>query len=550
MGRNKVLLSCLMLVAMLITSAQDRYMVFFSDKANVGYSIDHPEEFLTSRAIARREKHGIAITEQDLPVDQNYINQVADKGVDVFFSTKWFNGVLAQMTASQATSVGQLSFVDSVVYIAGGTRLLTTPGTYTVAETFLDPESVNSNTEVQLAMLGADDMHEDGFEGQGMMIAVFDSGFPGVNKYKPFEHIFAEDRLVATRDFIANSGNVFQYNTHGASVFSNIASDYLDVIGTAPKASFVLCVTEDVKSEYWIEEYNWLFAAEFADSLGVDVINGSLGYSTFSDKNMDYTYEDMNGQNTLVAKAANIASQKGMIVVVSAGNEGNGSWKYITSPGDAKDILTVGSVTSGYNKSSFSSVGPTADGRIKPDVCAMGTSASIFNASLSTSGETTSARITTGNGTSFSSPQIAGFAAAIWQANPEWTNQEVMESIRMSGTSSLVPDSLYGFGVPKYRLAVNGATIDAVDVFEDKLKVYPNPFSEDKVTLDFGDLKLKGKLEILIKDMEGKSIYHNKIDGQEIPNNLEIAIDPTVNGVYFLILRTKRFNKTVKLVKI
>ncbi|WP_258097145.1 S8 family peptidase [Marinoscillum pacificum] len=550
MGRNKVLLSCLMLVAMLITSAQDRYMVFFSDKANVGYSIDHPEEFLTSRAIARREKHGIAITEQDLPVDQNYINQVADKGVDVFFSTKWFNGVLAQMTASQATSVGQLSFVDSVVYIAGGTRLLTTPGTYTVAETFLDPESVNSNTEVQLAMLGADDMHEDGFEGQGMMIAVFDSGFPGVNKYKPFEHIFAEDRLVATRDFIANSGNVFQYNTHGASVFSNIASDYLDVIGTAPKASFVLCVTEDVKSEYWIEEYNWLFAAEFADSLGVDVINGSLGYSTFSDKNMDYTYEDMNGQNTLVAKAANIASQKGMIVVVSAGNEGNGSWKYITSPGDAKDILTVGSVTSGYNKSSFSSVGPTADGRIKPDVCAMGTSASIFNASLSTSGETTSARITTGNGTSFSSPQIAGFAAAIWQANPEWTNEEVMESIRMSGTSSLVPDSLYGFGVPKYRLAVNGATIDAVDVFEDKLKVYPNPFSEDKVTLDFGDLKLKGKLEILIKDMEGKSIYHNKIDGQEIPNNLEIAIDPTVNGVYFLILRTKRFNKTVKLVKI
>ena len=550
MGRNKVLLSCLMLVAMLITSAQDRYMVFFSDKANVDYSIDNPEEFLTARAIARREKQSIAITEQDLPVNQNYINQVADKGVDVFFSTKWFNGVLAQMTTSQATSVAQLTFVDSVVYIAGGTRLLTTPGSYTVAETFLDPENVNSNTDVQLAMLGADDMHDDGYEGQGMMIAVFDSGFPGVNKYKPFEHIFAEDRLVATRDFIANSGNVFQYNTHGASVFSNIASDYLDVIGTAPKASFVLCVTEDVKSEYWIEEYNWLFAAEFADSLGVDVINGSLGYSTFSDKNMDYTYEDMNGQNTLVARAANIASQKGMIVVVSAGNEGNGSWKYITSPGDAKDVLTVGSVTSGYNRSSFSSVGPTADGRIKPDVCAMGTSASIFNASLSTTGETTSARITTGNGTSFSSPQIAGFAAAIWQANPEWTNLEVMESIRMSGTSSLVPDSLYGFGVPKYRLAVNGATIDAVDVFEGKLTVYPNPFSEDKVTLDFGDLKLKGKLEISIKDMEGKSIYHKKIDGEEIPNNLEIAIDPTVNGVYFLILRTKRFNKTVKLVKI
>lgn len=550
MGSSKVFLSCLLLVVMFNTSAQDRYMVFFSDKDNVSYSIDNPEAFLSPRAIARRQNQNIAITEQDLPVDQNYIGQVAANGVDVFFSTKWFNGVLTQMTAAQATSVGQLSFVDSVVYIAKGTRLNKVPGTYTVAETFLEPDNVNSNTKVQLGMLGADDMHDDGYEGQGMMIAVFDSGFPGVNQYKPFEHIFAEDRLVATRDFITNSGNVFQFNSHGSSVFSNIASDYQDVIGTAPKASYVLCVTEDVKSEFWVEEYNWLFAAEFADSLGVDVINGSLGYSTFSDNNMNHTYADMNGENTLVAKAANLASEKGMIVVVSAGNEGNSSWKYITSPGDAKGVLTVGSVTSGYNKSSFSSVGPTADGRIKPDVCAMGTSASIFNASLNTSGETTGARITTGNGTSFSSPQIAGFAAAIWQANPDWTNLEVMESIRISGSSSLVPDSLYGYGVPKYRLAVNGATIDAVDIFEDKLTVYPNPFSEDKVTLDFGDLKLKGKLEIIIRDASGKSVYDQKFEGGEIPNSLEIDIDPTVNGVYFLILRTKRFSKTVKLVKI
>ncbi|HCX21546.1 MAG TPA: peptidase S8 [Cytophagales bacterium] len=549
MVRSRLVLSCILIYSSLIVVGQDRYMVFFADKDNVGYSIANPSEFLSDRAIQRRTNQGIDITEQDLPVDPNYVAEVAAKGAKVFFTTKWFNGVLAEMTTSQATAVGGLAFVDSVVYVAKDTKLSSSPGTYDVATTFLDPESVNSNTNVQNKMLGADEMHEDGLQGEGMMIAVFDSGFPGVNMYKPFEHIFAENRLVGTRDFIGNTGDVFQYHTHGSSVFSNIASDYEDVIGTAPKASFVLCVTEDVTREYRIEEYNWLFAAEYADSIGVDVINGSLGYSTFSESAMDYDYSDMNGKNTLVARAAQIASSKGMIVVVSAGNEGSGSWKYITSPGDAFDVMTVGSVTSGYIKSSFSSVGPTADGRIKPDVCAMGTSAMIFYASLS-GGETTGGRITTGNGTSYSSPQIAGFAAAIWQANPGMTNLEVIESIKASATNFSDPDSLYGYGVPKYGLLVNGATIDVADVLEDKLKVYPNPFTDDRFTLDLDDVKLKGKLEVIIRDAEGKVIYNQKLTSDEVPGKVEISIEPTGSGVYFLTLHSKRFTKTVKLIQI
>ncbi len=549
MAKNKVVLTLLVLLASLSVFAQDRYMIFFSDKDNVPYSIEAPEQFLSSRAIDRRERMSIPIGEVDLPVDTDYVDQVNTAGAQVFFTSKWFNAALAQIATEDLSAIRSLNFVDSVVYIAKGVKLSSAPGSFEVLETFLEPESVNSNTDRQLEMLGADKMHSEGYRGEGMMIAVFDSGFPGVNKYKPFEHIFIENRLAGSRDFIKNSGDVFQYHSHGTSVFSNISSDYQDVIGTAPKAEFVLCVTEDVSSEYRIEEYNWLLAAEFADSLGADVINGSLGYSTFNDDRMNYTYEGMDGNTTVVAKAAKMASDKGMIVVVSAGNEGNGSWKYITSPGDAMDVLTVGSVTSGYNLSGFSSVGPTADGRIKPDVCAMGSGSSIFYTSLS-NGETVGGRITTGNGTSYSSPQIAGFAAGIWQANPEWTNMEVIEAIKASGTSSLAPDSLFGYGVPNYRLAVNGATIAAADVLKDRIKVYPNPFSEDKVILDFDGMVIKGKMEIVVHDSNGKVLFEGKMDGTKIPSTLEISFDPTGNGVYYLILRSKKFNKTVKLIKI
>lgn len=549
MVRSKVLLVSLLTMWSILVLGQDRYVVFFSDKNQVEFSLDEPTAFLSERSIERRAKQGIQITAQDLPVDINYVTQVEEKGANVYFTSKWLNACLAEMTTSQTTAVGSLSFVDSVVYVAKGTRLSLNPGTHNIAETFLEPESVSSTSTIQLGMMGADVMHEDGYKGEGMWIAVFDAGFPGVNQYKPFEHVFEENRLIATKDFVGNSGNVFQYHTHGSSVFSNIASNYQEVVGTAPKASFVLCVTEDVTSEYRIEEYNWLFAAEFADSIGVDVINGSLGYSTFSDSNMDYTYQDMNGQNTVVAKAAQIAASKGMLVVVSAGNEGSGSWKYIASPADARDVLTVGSVTSSYSKSSFSSVGPTSDGRVKPDVCAMGSGATIFYANMK-NGEVTGGRVTTGNGTSYSSPQMAGFAACIWQANPDWNYSRVIEAIKFSGSNSLSPDSLLGYGVPNYSLAVSGTVIDAADVLDDKLKVYPNPFKDDKITLDFGGTGIRGKVEIVVQDIEGKVLYNAKLNGAEIPDVLEINIDPTGSGVYFLILRSKRFNKTVKLIKI
>lgn len=542
MGLNKVVLVILVVFTSIHLDAQDRYMVFFSDKEQVPYSIDQPQDFLSERAIARREKMDIPITTQDLPVDQAYVDQVKARGAEVYFKTKWFNGVLTQMSGGLVTSIANLPFVDSVVYVAKGVNL--TPGgreDYSVPDTFIDLEGQTSSTITQLAMLQVDEMHEDGYQGQDMLIAVFDSGFPGINLYKPFEHIFKEKRLIATKDFVGNSGNVFQYHSHGASVFSCIsASQGTTISGTAPKASYVLCVTEDTENEYRVEEYNWLFAAEFADSIGVDVINGSLGYSTFSEASMNYTYEDLDGATAIVSKAAKIASDKGMVVVVSGGNEGSSPWKYVTAPADAEEVLTVGSVGSNYKRASHSSYGPTADGRIKPDVVAMGSSTSIFNGDSYTSG----------GGTSFASPQIAGFVAGVWQAHPEWSNDQVIEAVKMSGTNILSPDTAIGYGVPKYTIAVSGRTIAAVDVFEDKLTIYPNPFSDGRVYLDFGGVEIKGNVEILVSDVNGKSVFAQKFNGRELPNQLEIEINPVVNGVYFLMLQTRKFKKTVKLVKI
>ncbi|RED94367.1 putative secreted protein (Por secretion system target) [Marinoscillum furvescens DSM 4134] len=518
---------------------QDRYMVFFSDKDNVPYSLEQPDAFLSDRAIARRSAQGIAITVQDLPVDTEYVAQVEGEGADVFFTSRWFNAALVQMDDTQRISVTNLPFVDSVTYIAKGAVLSHDLGGYEVPQDFLDPDRVSGNSHTQLTMLGAKDMHEDGFTGEGKVIAVFDAGFPGVNVYKPFEHIFTENRLIGTKDFIRNSGNVFQYNAHGTAVLSCIGGMYEEVFsGTAPDASYILCVTEDVENEYRIEEYNWLLAAEYADSAGADVINASLGYSTFSDGSMDYTYQDMNGKNTIVARAASYAADRGIVVVVSAGNEGNGSWKYITSPGDADDVLTVGSVDSRYERSGFSSFGPTADGRIKPDVSAMGTFTSIFTVGQSR-GEVVSGMITTGNGTSFAAPQIAGFAAATWQANPDWNSQQVIESIKLSGSNADEPNSEIGYGVPKYESEVPGA-----------FTVYPNPFKDNMIFVEFGNVEIKGRLTIDLQDTKGNKIFSTKLSARDRLDRIEIEVKPSENGTYFLTLHSRGFKKTVKLIKI
>ncbi len=542
MGRIKGLF-ILILFWGLQLNAQDRYMVFFKDKQGTNFSLDNPIEFLSQRSIDRKSRNQIKIDSLDLPVSDEYVTQISSAGADVFFTSRWMNAALVQMTEEVQKAVGDLAFVENVEFIAPEAPLSRNQTSYQIATNFKEVSSTSGNSDDQLEQIGADHMHNDGFTGEGKWIAVFDAGFPGVNEYEPFQHIHDENRLVGTKDFIRNSGNVFQYHSHGSSVLSLIAADSKEGLkGSAPDASFLLCVTEDVSTEYRIEEYNWLLAAEYVDSAGADVINSSVGYSDFDDENMNYSYSDMDGRTSVIAQAATLASDKGIVVVTSAGNYGNNSWYYITTPADAPRVLSIGSVEIDGTKASHSSFGPTYDGRVKPDVCALGYGSTIFSYSSG------SGKITKGNGTSYASPLIAGFAACVWQVFPEQSSQEIVQVVRRSGSNYENPSDSLGYGVANYSRISDEDLIITSSLMESNIEVYPNPFHGEHININFNET-INGKIEIKLLDVHGKVLFDQKYRGLDLPGILQIEIDAPVNGMYFLTLRSREFNKTIKLIK-
>lgn len=547
--KNSLLLLCLLIGFQTFAQEADisrvnRYFVYFSDKSgdNYPYSISNPSEFLSQRAIDRRSRQNIAVNEADLPVDPGYVQGLKDVGLEVYFTSRWLNGALVNADTTLLDDVSLLSYVDSIAWIADTTRLSAEKTPIDTPTSFSDPASVNGDSDIQLGMLGALFMHAEDIKGQGMLVAVLDNGFTGVDKYTPFQHLWENNQIIATRDFVQNSDNVYQFGSHGTSVFSTIGAKYESgddhFTGIAYEAQFILCVTEDNQAENTVEEYNWLLGAEFADSLGADVINGSLGYRLFDIPSHNYDFEDMDGETTIVSKAAKWASDRGMIVAVSAGNEGNKSWKRITPPADAKDVLTVGSVNPDFSYSSFSSVGHTADGRIKPDVSAFGSATAVVRGN---------GTIQRGSGTSFASPLIAGFAACIWQLNPERTANEIMTSIRNSSHKADNPDSLFGYGVPNYLYAKDVRALNVNDILQDKVLFYPNPFNGDTLFL-ITDGEFKQGMSIKIMDPKGSMIYNKEFRRREIKENMELTIDGSQQGVYFLFLQTGNNQKVVKLI--
>jgi len=344
-------------------SQENRYVVHFTDKINSPFSVDNPEQYLGPRSIQRRLKQEIPITEEDLPPNTGYINGLKSIGVQVFFSSRWFNAVLIENDEQLVTEIENLSFVNQVELVASGTRLNSRINRASPVLT------VKTNAEVQELlqneMLGIPEMHIQDYKGQEMLIGVLDGGFKGADTIGAFNHVYANNRLISVYDFVTDSDDIYRYTDHGTQVFSCLAALKDDEItGTSPEAEFLLFVTEDVSEESRIEEYNWLFAAEMADSIGVDIINSSLGYNTdFSDPSMNYIIDDMDGNTTVVARAANMAAQRGILLVASAGNEGNKSWQRIISPADSESVLTIGNIREDGLLSSSSSIGPTADDR-------------------------------------------------------------------------------------------------------------------------------------------------------------------------------------------
>ena len=439
--------------------APDKYVVTFTDKNDSPYSISNPEEFLSQKALDRRTAHGIVIVENDLPVNPQYLESVAGTGVTMLNASKWFNCVTIYTTDQDAlNTINGFSFVESVEKSgsskAAGKKLNEKPffskeWLSSVPESGLYKSLTAGNSydygaaTNQIQMLNGDVLHDMGYDGNGMTIAVLDAGFLNVDELSAFDSLWTNGQILGYMDFVEpNNPNIFNSHTHGCMVLSTMGANLPgQMVGTAPKADYWLLRSEEDYSnnhiENLIEEYNWVSAAEFADSVGADVINSSLGYTTFDDPSQDHTYDDMDGNTTPITIGADMAVSKGMIVVNSAGNSGNSSWFYIGAPADGDSVFSIGAVDGSGNIAGFSSHGPTFDGRIKPNVVAQGSGTAIIDPG--------NGSVTFGGGTSFSSPITAGMVACLWQANPYKRNTEIMEAIQASGSLANEPNNQMGY---------------------------------------------------------------------------------------------------------
>jgi len=472
-----------------LSSQTQKYWVFFKDKPNPLM----PN--LSPKSIERRAKFHINIDYTDYPVSSDYVKQIEDLGFTIEKKSKWLNAVSVYADAQELQFIQNLPFVVQIQPVIKW-KVEKNPSDKS------EKTQLNyGNSEIQNQMINIPYLHNLGYTGSGILIGIFDSGFINANQHTALKRVFDNNKVVAAYNFVQNNTNVYTLDGHGTMVWSCIASYIPDtMVGTGYDAEFVLAITEDVGSETTAEEDNWLAAMEWADSLGVDIINTSLGYSEM-DGGGFYTYRDMDGNTTIITRAADIASSKGILCVVSAGNEGNGSWKKITAPCDADSVLCVGSVNFNRLKSSFSSFGPSYDGRIKPDIMAMGGNSAIANPNLS---------LGFASGTSFSAPIITGLVACLWQANPSKNNMQIIDAIKKSSDRAFNPDTLYGWGIPDAAKAdsiLKGFTISKdLDSFQN-LIIYPNPAHH---LLYFKNVPLPVHLSIF--DFTGKLIYENAIN--------------------------------------
>lgn len=541
MAKNNFFIALFALWALGTQASDNKYVAFLTDKANSSYTLENPGQFLSERALQRKNKLGISVSEEDLPVSDFYLQQLAEYEVEILHTSRWFNAVLIEADEETANELSGLGFIREINLVAhsdeSGANSRRRHGRSATRELSSEWFPFVTNA-LQNRMLGVDEMHKKGFMGEGMRIAIFDSGFQGVDQSSFYSHLHQNDRLVYTRDLILKTGNVFQYDNHGSKALSTIAAySENEYLGVAYNAEFVLCVTEDVGSEYPVEEYYWLIAAELADSLGTDIISSSLAYTTFDDPSMNYTYSDLDGHTAVITKAAKMAASRGMIVVTSAGNDGNKSWKYINAPADADSILAVGAVNMDMKHSSFSSFGPSADGRIKPELCALGTSVKVV------SGE----NIYNSNGTSFSTPLVSGLVAGFWQAFPELNSFEVMEILKSTASNSLAPDTVVGYGVPNFIEAFNKAA-DIEETAEDTFVVYPNPVDGSKIFVASSGFLDIGKVKVNFADFKGAVVKDIEVQVFSPSETLEIDISDLGTGYYLTNFTNGSKKKTVKLI--
>jgi len=532
--------------------APNKYYVQFVDKHNSPYAISNPSDYLSQEAISRRLALGIPIDSTDLPVNPAYINAVLSiNNVSFLNKTKWLNGITIQTADPNALlAINNLPFVQGVTKISQQTsayphqKMSTILNATSYKSTPIKQQKGISTYNYGLAynqvnMINADYLHDLGFDGQGISIAVIDAGFYRVDSLVAFDSLRTNNQIRGVKDFVNNQGNVYNEHTHGMMVLSLMGANVpSQLVGTAPKASYWLLRSEDAPTEYIIEEYNWVSAAEFADSVGVHVINSSLGYSDFDDPSQNHVFADLDGQTTVVTKGANFASDKGIIVVNSAGNSAQAPWQRIIAPADAFNILSVASVNASEMYSSFSSVGPSADGRVKPDVAAQGEGAYVAD---------TQNGIMSGNGTSFSSPIIAGAVACLIQAHPNATVLQILDAVKQSAHQYNTPDSLLGYGIPNFQIAhqLLNTVNTSLNYLKQSIEVFPNPFSE-KIHIR---LNLFDAQDIIVEllSIEGRLCHIESFSSISIQTNISLNVNHLPKGIYILKISSENnvFNRKI-----
>ncbi len=534
--------SAFLLLFSLISLAQRSptlFVVELTDKHASPYSIHEPWEFLSARSIERRKTAGIAITESDLPVNEHYELMVEQTGVKVKHRSKWMNSLLVIANEEQMGLVNELDCVSSTFPVGfQREKKSSVPPEATPSKEYDQLDNRYGYAANQITMLQGHILHLLGHEGQDKWVGVLDGGFVNVDVSHFFDSLRVQGRLLPCKDIVFADDYAYEDTGHGTQVLSTMGANLPGLmVGTAPEATYICIKTEEIGAENPVEEEYWIVGLEYADSLGVDVINSSLGYTTFDLRELNHKKPMLDGQTYRASRAADIAASKGMLIFNSAGNEGGGSWKKMGVPADAHDIIAVGAVDARERKAKFSSFGPTADGRIKPDLSAMGKRTAV--ASLG------GYKVNASNGTSFSSPVLAGMGTSLWSAFPDRSWEEIKDALVQSGDDYWAPDTLLGYGIPDMTLAYAQLSgIPHYHASESNTRLFKTDNGYQvlfKKGAQVNSYEIKNSLGETIKsDVQRSNLLVGTID-IEIPDDIP-------SGVYHAIIQSGDFQYRLHLV--